>query len=206
MRTFKRTASAITLDRDGLALSQTPAGAGALTLTANTTLTPPRPVAIYSGGNIAARVFTIVGTDRKGSPITDTVTGVNASTVPSNKLFATVTSISIDAAAGSAVEAGWTATSYTSWIHLGSMSRNYQWTMRTFLAVGATATYDIEATSQNMNRDQVAGEYPDDLVTLASAQTGNVTSYNLSPWAAVRIKVTAQTGDVGARVLPTVNG
>lgn len=200
MRSFERTASAITLDRDGLALSQTPVAAGALTLTANTTLSPPRPVSIYSGSNIAARVFTIVGTDRTGKTITDTVTGVNASTVSSSKIFATVTSISVDTGTGAAVEAGWTADSYTAWVLL---SNDPSWTLRAFFDAAGTCTYDVEGTSQNLIRDAVDGDDADDVITLATGQTGNYLSFNDAPLGAVRLKVTAQNVDVTLRVIPS---
>jgi hypothetical protein len=201
MQIYSRTASAITLDRNGLALAQTPAGAGALTLTAATTLSPARKVSIYSGSNIAARVFTVTGTDRKGNAITDTVTGVNNSTVSTTKVFATVTSITVDAGTGADVEAGWTAVSYTSWIILGNPAK--LWTLRAFFAATGTANYDIEGTSQNLIRDGVTGEHPDDLITLAAAQTGNYTSYNETPLAAVRLKVNSQDVDVTLRVIPS---
>jgi len=210
MRIFERTASAITLDRDGLAQSQSPGGAVDLTLDGVgisggfATFTPPRPAAIFSAANIAARVFTVYGTDRKDTPITDTVTGVNNSTVETNKIFKTVTRIAVDAATGAAVEAGWTATSYTSWMHLGNLSDTYTWKLRVFLA--GTADWDLEATSQNMNRDQVHGDYPDDLVSVLAAQTGNVTSDNDTPWSAIRLKVNSQSADVVMRAMLSISG
>ena len=209
MRVFNRVASAIVLDRDGIALSQTPGAAGPLTLNGAgvvagvATLSPPRPVSVYSAANILARVFTVTGTDRSGAAITDTVTGINNSTVSTLKIFETVISITVDAATGAAVEAGWTAVSYTSWITLGDFLGDYDWTLRAFFAAGGSCTYDIEGTSQNMNRDRVTGDNPDDIISLAAAQTGNYTSFNEAPLAAVRLKVTAQTVDVTLRVIPS---
>jgi hypothetical protein len=209
MRLFQRVASAIVLDRDGIALSQTPGAAGPLTLNGAgvvngaAVLDPARAVAVYSGGNISSRVFTITGEDRNGNLITDTVTGVNATTVSSSQLFSKVTGITIDALSASAVEVGWTAVSYTSWITLGDFVGDYDWTLRVFFAAGGTVSYDIEATMQNMNRDQCTGDETDDVITLASAQTGNYLSFNEAPVAAVRIKVTAQDVPVTLRVLPS---
>ena len=83
-----------------ICLSQTKASSGALTLDgakAGTTLDFARQISIYSSANIAARVFTVVGTDANGRSITDTVTGINNGTVSTTKYFKTVTSISVDA-------------------------------------------------------------------------------------------------------------
>lgn len=92
------------LDTDGIAQSQSPAGAGDLTLNgtyAGTTWSP-QPVTITSVNNIAALIFTIYGSTR--SPTTneivvadtDTVTGVNNNTVATTKLFTSVTRIAVD--------------------------------------------------------------------------------------------------------------
>lgn len=83
-----------------ICLSQTRASAGALTLNgakAGTTLAFARQLEVTSSANIAARVFTIVGTDANGRSITDTVTGVNNNSVSTTKYFATVSSVSVDA-------------------------------------------------------------------------------------------------------------
>lgn len=85
---------------DDICLAQTKASAGTLTLNgakAGTTFDFARKIDIASSANIAARVFTVVGTDQNGRAITDTVTGINNSTVQTTKYFQTVTSVSVDA-------------------------------------------------------------------------------------------------------------
>ena len=98
--------------------SQTPAGAGALTI--NGTMASGgtayfgqnRSVYITSAGNDSGRTFTIVGTYAPpGGPVasvyqTATVTGANASKVSTNVLFNTVTSVTISGAAAGAVTVG----------------------------------------------------------------------------------------------------
>jgi hypothetical protein len=168
------------------------------------TLTPPRPVTIYSGGDVSNRTFTVYGTDRVNAPMTEVITGPNATTVQGNKIFKTVTRIAISGAAGAAVEVGWDARSYTSWIILANFRGHYMWWLRTFIQTGDTVAYDIEATSKNVMSDfDHPGEYPDDLFALLSAQTGNVQSTNDSAITAIRLKVTAQTGPITMRVNPT---
>lgn len=85
---------------DDICLAQTRASAGALTLNgakAGTTLDFSRQINIASSANIAARTFTVSGTDAHGNSITDTVTGISNNTVATTKYFLTVTSITVDA-------------------------------------------------------------------------------------------------------------
>lgn len=102
----------ITLDRDGICAAQQRTGAGTLTINGAgasggaVALDVRRNVTVYSGGNLAARVFTIKGT-WNGVPITRTVTGVNAGTVATTATFDTVTEVSVDATIASDVEVGW---------------------------------------------------------------------------------------------------
>lgn len=209
MRTHQAIASVITLDRDGIALAQQTGGAANLTLNGVgsvagvATLSPPRRVAIFSGGNIAAVVFTITGTDRAGSAITDTITGVNNTTVSTNKLFASVTRVAAGAAVGTDAEVGWTAVSFTPWLVAGSARKGSTWKMRAFFAAAGTCNFDVQGTSQNLNRDRVTGEHPDDLVTLAAAQTGNYTSDNTTPFY-VRLMVNSQDVPITLRLLPSL--
>lgn len=215
MRTLERTCSVITADRDGIAQAQTTGGAANLTLNGAgvtsgvATLTPPRRVRIFSGGNIAAVVFTITGTDRAGHVITDTITGVNNSTVATNKIFRTVTQVAAGAAVGTNAEVGWNDESISAWIILGSYShRNFAWTLHAFAtSSGGTISFDVEGTSQNLLRDQVHGDHPDHLITLAAAQTANYLSNNSAPIAAVRLKLNTTTDrEHKLRVQPSVTG
>lgn len=211
MRTLERTCSVIATDRDGIAQAQTTAGAvdavlNGVGVTAGVaTLSPPRRVRVFSGSNIAASVFTIYGTDRVGTVISDTVTGVNNTTVATLKLFATVTRVATGAAVASNFEVGWNDESISSWIILGSMSRNYAWTLHAFKTAAGTQDFDVEGTSQNLLRDKVAGEHPDHLITLAANQTADYQSANAAPISAVRLKLNTTTNVAHKlRVQPSV--
>ena len=94
-------------DADSIALTQTPAGAGNLTLTAlaATGWTNGHLITFTSVGDISARVFTVYGTASDGLSITDTVTGVNT-TGATTKYFRTVTRITVDAACATALTVG----------------------------------------------------------------------------------------------------
>jgi hypothetical protein len=99
-------------DADGICLSQTPAGAGALTINGVfasggvATLTVPARITITAAANESAKTFTIVGTDHAGNSITEIITGPNTTLVTSVLTYKTVTSVSISAAAAGAITVG----------------------------------------------------------------------------------------------------
>jgi hypothetical protein len=97
---------------------------GALTLiTAALVFDVPRNVTITSSGVDTARVFTITGVDEYGSTVIETITGVNAATVAGIKAFASITSISVDAACAGNISCGWGAVfGLPFWIgHIGAV-------------------------------------------------------------------------------------
>jgi len=96
----------------GLALSQTLASAGNLTLNGALvsssvgTFDVARRVGIFSYGNDTALTWTIAGTDRKGISISETMAGGFNSTAQTVRDFKTVTKISGSAATAGNVIAG----------------------------------------------------------------------------------------------------
>lgn len=238
MRILSAVASPIVADDDGIATAQTPGAAGNLTLNGvgvgtytymnaangsydtssrlEARFSPPRPVLITTVSNESAKTLTIYGTDRAGMQITETLTGPNATTGLSTKLFASVYRIAVSAAFTGNVIAGWSAVSYTNWIFIGNfVGAGTTWKLRSMFAATGTCNYDIEATSMSMNKRALygvthydsaptysGGDYPDDLAVLAAAQTGNYTSDNDTSWAAVRLKVNSQDVPVRLRIIP----
>jgi hypothetical protein len=102
----------VALDRDGLAQSQHTTANTAMTLNgalasggtytagdgSNTKV--GHLIGVYSSANIASDVFTIVGTDPDGLALSETVTGVNNSTVFTTNYFYTVSSVTNDTTEG----------------------------------------------------------------------------------------------------------
>jgi hypothetical protein len=111
-------------DRDGIAEAQQRTGAGVLNLNGvlssggvytaadgvadenNHAVKVGHQLSVYSAGNIATVVFTFVGKDPDGRNISETVTGVNNSTVETNSYFYELTSVSTSATIASDVEIG----------------------------------------------------------------------------------------------------
>lgn len=106
---------------NNICLSQTPAGAGDLTLNGAAvsggvaTLDTQRRIGIASAGNLSARTFTVYGTNDAGVSISESLSGPNNNTVSTLQDFKTVTRISIDGAAGAALTVGTTAVGSTPW-------------------------------------------------------------------------------------------
>ena len=109
----------LTLNATGLAASQSLAGAGALTLTAGTSVTATvvngvtryvldvaRCVTVTSAGVDTGITFTVKGYDIFGAPMTDTMTGGSTAAVTTKKAFASVISITGSGATASTVTAG----------------------------------------------------------------------------------------------------
>lgn len=125
-----------TFSANSICLSQSPAGAGAMTLNgalANTNpiagaggtaaagaavayLSTPSRIYITGGSNESGRTFTIVGTQQSpntfgtGIVVTETVTGPNASVASSANLYSTIISITVDAATAGAITVGHSGT------------------------------------------------------------------------------------------------
>lgn len=115
MRPIRVSYSPSILDRDGIALAQTPAGAGDLTLNGTfvssgvATLGDQQVVGIYSGSNISNRTFDVYGYDKNMNAVSQTgITGPNATTVSTTVLFYQVTRVAISGAAAGDVEVGTT--------------------------------------------------------------------------------------------------
>lgn len=99
-------------DADGVCASQTPGGAGNLTINGalasggEVEFDAPRQVTITGTGNEVGKTFTITGTDETGAAASEAIAGPNNSTVTTTTYFATVTQIAVDAATAAAITVG----------------------------------------------------------------------------------------------------
>lgn len=113
-RTKKFDIDPVDVDADGVCASQTPGGAGNLTI--NGALTSggvytssdggARQLSFTSASDESGDTYTVTGTDADGKAQTETVTGPNATTVESAKYFLTVTQIATSGAATGALTVG----------------------------------------------------------------------------------------------------
>lgn len=107
MRPFEITRQLDAASADAIANSQTPGGAGNLTLTASpVVLDAQRKVLITTTDDETGITFTITGTDESGNTISEVVTGVDNSTVSSVLDYKTVSQIAVSGAAADALTVG----------------------------------------------------------------------------------------------------
>ena len=157
MRPKTKSMTLVGLDRDGLATDDF-SGAGrtfvldgALVLPAGSgiyTADVPRHIAVYSAGNDAADVFTITGTDRYGKVMTETITGVNATTVAGKKNFATVTGGIVGSATIGNIELGTFNSAETAWIPV-EFNINNPYLVSITVSDAATLTAQVEYTLED---------------------------------------------------------
>jgi len=155
MRTKEYTITGFALDRDGIVAAANPVAATPMTLLA-TTLSPPREIAIYSAADQSSLTFTVVGTDRNGFSITETITGPNNATVRGKKVFATLTSITPSASNGNNTEVGWVARTVTPWVICGL------WTGKEGQALSTAKVSVIELTGAGDGDVEITYDFPND--------------------------------------------
>lgn len=147
-------------DRDGIALSQSPAAAGALTLNGPLssggvgTLPEARRVGVYSSADDTARTFTITGTDRYSNPQSEILAGANAGVAVSVLDYLTVTSVVISGASAGSVEVGSTTTGIIGsgpWVVTSIYITQFQLDMFVTVASASPANWSIEVTPDDPN-------------------------------------------------------
>lgn len=196
MRPIRLTRALVAPDADGIATSQTTAGAGNLVLdgalvaggVAN--LTEQRKVGIASGGDDSAVTFTVYGTDQAGNAISEGLAGPNGNTVSTTLDFLTVTRVTVSAAVAQAVTVGTTGVGASQPIPLDIYLDPFN--VSCFVDVTGTVNYTVQFTF-----DDVFGStgpftwtnHPD----LTSATADGDGTY-ISPVTATRIVTNSGTG------------
>lgn len=186
-----------------IATSQTPSGAGNLTL--NGALVTggvavlPTPQRVLITTTDSTRTFTITGTTLTGSLLTEVVKS-SGTNVVSTLDYATVTSIAISAAAGAAVTVGTNGTGSTPWARMDEWA-NTQVSIQ--INVTGTVNYTLQSSMDDPN-SPTNSVLPSAMTwintndTNAVAQTAAVqTNYLFSPtW--IRVFLNSGSGSVTA--------
>jgi hypothetical protein len=209
LRPVTITRALITADADGIAQNQTTAGAANLTLNGALVaggvalLTSQRKVAGHSTGNISTVVFTVYGTNSAGNSITDTVTGINNTTVETTLDFLTVTRIAASAAVGTNVEFGTTGVGASQPIPLDIYIDPFDIS----LFIDVTGTVDVTAQYTG-DADVLTSNGPfvwfnhSDLTGVTADDVGTI----ISPVTAVRLLTNSGTGSAEFTVLQAGTG
>lgn len=138
--------------------SQTPSGAGALTINgANASggvytapSNTPRHLSITTNANESTKTFTFTGTDRNGVAMTySTVGAASATTTVYPINFKTITGVSVSAATAGAITVGFAAAANTGWIPLDRYSSPTVG-ISAELSSGAALTFTMQTTTADL--------------------------------------------------------
>lgn len=191
---------------NAICLSQTPAGAGALTLNGALVtsgvaiLDVARRVLITCAGDESTRTFTITGTSSSGNSLTETITGPNATTAQSVLDYKTVTSITISGAAAGAITVGTSGVASSRWVRLDSWAFPE---VGVQVDVSGTINYTVQQTFDDPN-DPTNPVTPANVIWSNSSDAAVVakavdaqSSYAYAP---TYVRVTANSGTGTARL------
>ena len=189
---------------NNIATAQTISGAssvainGALASGGVATLDTPRRVLITSVGNDSGITFTVTGITFALAPVSETVTGTNASAVATNTDFAKVTSIVTSGSTAANITVGTNGVAGSQWVFLD------QWSIP-YTAIQCNVTGTVNYTVQQTLDDPNSATYPVTIpnVTWVNSNDPNVvaatttqqTNYIFPPMFA-RVLLNSGTGSV----------
>jgi hypothetical protein len=184
----------------GLVASVTPGAAGALTLLV-TALVPPSRLMLTVAADEHTKTFAVVGFDRYGNAVTETVTGpAAAGTAYSTYEYQTVTSITVSAATTGAITWGWDNVFYTQWVPLDDYRTPFNVSFG--VIVFGTVNYTVQHTRQKYLMSQGARGHNDtrlmvfDHPSVASKTAAAEGNYSF-PISAMRVKLNSVTAGDG---------
>lgn len=184
---YRKTLTVSAASANAVATSQTPSGAGNLTLTSSTVTLPnggQRPSVTSAGADISNRTLTFYGTDRAGNTMSMTMTGPGAGLrVVLPVTMATITRAAISGAAAGAITVGYAAQADLNPLPLDTRSdpTDVSLTLQSFTGAGTPAATvrftqsEVQQTEPNTTYDPAALVWFNHatLVAQTAAATGN---------------------------------
>lgn len=189
----------------GYALSQKPGAAGSLTLNGALVTSgvgrpdAPRRVAIASDADDSAHTFTITGTARAeqgGIALSETLTGPNNATVFTTQDFATVTAITISAAATGNITAGTNGVASGPWVAWSEFQTDFQVQLDGFVLSGSP-TWQADYTPDDVFGTWLPANVPFPraiAIAALTGKTGTASGAVTTPVRATRLTLTAVGG------------
>lgn len=193
-------------DADGICASQTPAGAGDLTLDGAlvsggvAVLDTARRVLITAAADESGVTFTITGTSYNGRVQSETIAGPNVTTAQSVLDYKTVTSVAISGAAAGAITVGTNGVASSRWLRLDGWA---------FAQVGlqvdvsGTINYTVQQTFDDPN-DPTSPVSPASVIWANSGDSAVVAkavdAQSFYAYAPAFIKITANSGTGSAKL------
>ncbi len=191
----------VAADADGICASQTPAGAGNLTIDGAlasggaVTLDSARQVLITTVSDESGKTLTIYGTDEVGTVISETVTGPNATTGTSTYMYKTVTRVAVSAAFTGAVTVGTNGVGASKGVLLNQYLDPFA--ISIFLKFTGTVNVTVQYTSDDHRASGFhwgAASWTDH--SSLTSKTANLDSNIAYPATGLRVKVNSGTGSV----------
>ncbi len=200
-QTITRTLAAA--DADGIATSQTPLGAGDLTLTASPVqLDVQRQVLITPAGADAARTFTITGTDESGNAITEDVAGANNPSTSSSALdFFTVSSVAVDAATAGAITVGTSEIGGSPRVALDYIQNPFEVGLAVLIDAADTVDVTVQFTLDDIRVDGGLGPFNWFDNTDLTNETTNAAALHVLPVTAMRLLTNSGTDPAELRII-----
>lgn len=200
---------------NNIALSQTVTGAanvvlnGALVSGGVATLDKPRQILITNVGNDSGITFTVVGTDRYGASLSQTVTGTSGSSVATTVDYATVTRITTSGSTSvSGITVGTNSVSGSDWVRFDDFAPSN-------ISIQCNVTGTVNYTIQSTLDDPNSATNPVSIVnvTWVNSSDSNVVSatatkqsnYLFAPIFA-RVLLNSGTGSVATTFVQDSNG
>ncbi len=156
-----------------------------------------RRLILESAGNISATNFTITGTDDSGGVISETLAGPNATTVPTELSFSTVTQIAADAAFATDVEIGTDGVGASQTVPLDQYISPFNVSL--FLVITGTVDVTVQFTG-----DDVFGDAPGPFSWTDHPNLTNITADDdatfISPVSACRLLTNSGVGEAVLRI------
>lgn len=157
---------AVAASANGIALAQTPLVAGLLVLNGALIVagvypgTGARRLVVASDNAADAGVtIRLVGTDRNGQPLTETLTLTGAATITSANDFLTLTSATISGAAAGNITVGTSAVASGSWVAIDRFRNNPISLAVIGQLISGAVNWTLEHTYDDPNTPPVAGTY-----------------------------------------------
>lgn len=195
---------------NGISLSQTPAGAGNLTITGSLAtggvanlVTPQRVVAVSTNAGDTTQSLTITGTDRNGNAISEVLALNGTTSVITLQDFLTVTQVAASAATAGALTVGTNEIGSTPWVLDNFLAPSWMLALAVHIVSGSVTynvehTYDDPTTTPNFYSSMEPASFQPPLAWLnptlqGFTQDGEV-QYPNWPIMAHRLTITAGTG------------
>jgi len=195
-------------DVDGICASQSPAAAGnvlingALASGGVATLSAAHIITISTASNDTSKSWVITGKDADGISRSETITGVNATTVNSTLYWKTISNIQLIGCGATTLVVGVTSTNgcVSESIKMDYKNCPNTWSSL-YCVLGGTGTYTVQDSGDDVQCEGTAARATWFNHSSLAAQTANANSYYASPVKYIRLLATAMSSTITLTVV-----